>query len=1288
MFRYAITLILAGCMFAPAALAEDPVQIELNGVQWISAFQADDLHIQDGLMKFTSQGYDPYLETRDWRIDAGRYDAVRVRLAVTGGTDAQLFWAPWSERRSVTFTVIPDGRMHEYILPVGENSTWTGQIDGFRFDPVKQPAARIAIAEITPIEASAQPRLEVAWLGPDHLIISAGTLLPLSFYGINVGGGEVRYQPGAVSTGTIVAHEPHRPAAAATLAAGEAGPAHGFSLEAGREGDGELTLAAGTDATRQIDVTVVSARAADYESAGGTSIDFRPVGDSRWVAPGPAPRPIDIAGGRGIALDVSGRRTIHLGGRFGRAEAIRVLAGATGDMTALAHFTEDTGRRVGVAFAVGETDGVIAIPTPGMAGPVTLDQIDLYGDGELRIGSLTVVHGGASPQVVLQGDRFYRNERPWVEGYVVEQGSTLTIRTEPSSDRPVRYELSPVQLGAGLGRESSLPSVTGQASGDSEVAIDIAEPLAIGAYTLRVTGGGLAEPFEARLMIVASRERLAALQHPQAGALYGRPRGSASRSIPEFTDYPGQGVEPARNATLTLYETDLSPAWLVHSRAPELRLFADLNELGLGQATRVAVPTAAGVRVLAAEGEIDQTMSESWLLVWFAGSPGWNLWDVPHLVVLQHRPREIRFDGDGLALQFADQAGYVATLPLYGFYRPPQQGELFLSTHGLPERGVETWTWADGLPESVIRRCTWWSRALKRYPVNCHEDFNVDPGEGTITVRDRFEYIDIADDWRTEPLTVAPLSPTLAFTQLTPGFPVTINAEVADPDLMTPYGPYMVVQGADEYSYTATGLLDFINEAEIQGPVESDHPAVEFALRTARDVMDGRFRAGPEDMVEFDRKLFVWAQLAEHVFAKGLAYADDRTTALATGAMANYYNTFFFGTGDQPADGDRGWWRPDLRNQSEPLRRWYRENTICIDGPGIHGGLFGDSGKISASGAYNLWSYAHYAGDHGLVRRRWDFIRRMNTNAVNMDFKAMGRHSNAESGEHMPPVLAYARLAYLAGDMDAYYFGAYCFLREALMMYVKQRPVGGEYFRMRQPYVVGGRPMPFWALPNHVLGEAAGWIVDAPGFTPIAGVWRGSEVQTNNRWVRFSSEDAARLWREHLRDQAEEELTAMRTGEFRNHSQPVEEKVSFTASMLRLHSYLLDPDVEQLIEWFPPARWQWTLDNNGSLMMALAVIRTAQDRQYQRLIPRDTPASGFVTGLARQPVTAGWRGLLLFRWNEDHWPRARWFMRGGPSLGGDSRHFSFGRIVPGQADRPGEIESRQINWTTRVTAFR
>ena len=148
-------------------------------------------------------------------------------------------------------------------------------------------------------------------------------------------------------------------------------------------------------------------------------------------------------------------------------------------------------------------------------------------------------------------------------------------------------------------------------------------------------------------------------------------------------------------------------------------------------------------------------------------------------------------------------------------------------------------------------------------------------------------------------------------------------------------------------------------------------------------------------------------------------------------------------------------------------------------------------------------------------------------------------------------------------------------------------------------------------MPTHTIGEAAGWMLDAQGYEPV----NPGEVQAANRWVRFSSEDCARLYREHLKGQAMEEVQAMMKGNLKLHSQPVSEQTSFAASILRLSSYLLDTPANKLLADFPPSTWEWKTSDNGTLSMSLAVIRTSFPRQYNQLIPKDVPASGFVTGL-------------------------------------------------------------------------
>ena len=72
-------------------------------------------------------------------------------------------------------------------------------------------------------------------------------------------------------------------------------------------------------------------------------------------------------------------------------------------------------------------------------------------------------------------------------------------------------------------------------------------------------------------------------------------------------------------------------------------------------------------------------------------------------------------------------------------------------------------------------------------------------------------------------------------------------------------------------------------------------------------------------MVEFDTKLFVWAQLAEWCFPKTLAYSDPLTQAKFKGAYLNYYNTYFFGSLEEQKAGVRGWWSPDFAKKNDIL---------------------------------------------------------------------------------------------------------------------------------------------------------------------------------------------------------------------------------------------------------------------------------------------------------------------------------------------------------------------------------
>ncbi len=1280
-----ITTVLMLITLISPVLAKQPPKptVKLGNWTWQASYQTSDMRLEDGMIKASTFGGDPQIMARNVNIDATKVKALAIRMAITGGKTAQLFFAPWSEKRSVKFEIIPDGKMRTYIVAVGDNAEWKGTIKALRFDPCAVASVKFEIASFRPAKTAKPATL--SYDGPDRIIMINRASMSLRAGIVNIGGIELKkVSIIASASGSVDMAEQETQKAVDLLPGKGTKPTTVVKIIAKKPGKGTITLSiigAGGE-SKPIDVTVIPVQPVSPTSGTAITTFDTTEGNSEWVSPIVEARPCSDGGDKGAEFDVDNKTDIYLGQKFDTLSAIHLTASGSGDVSAIIRFSDKNNKRLAAVWKLPAKPQTIAISPLNCPGPVTLKKITLVGKGSAQLFNLA----SARPvRVAMQGKGFFRNENSQAGNYINELGKKLTIKLAGGENSPLLVSLRRIQLGDSAPSSDANTTVLNKA-GLGQVALQPSGTDMIGVYDLTVKSPSLEKPYTTRLYLIASDEMLKALHQQSSPAVYGSPAKQSQKKIKPF-DFGIKPIKLGPDDAMLLYETDLSPAWLLDIDAKKITLFQDQLPVGLGQPSYIAISTKSGIKVFGPGQRVTGEMNENWILAWHAGAKGWKLWDVPILTVLQHKPTSITRTDDGLELAFDRKCDYLAYMPLYGFYRPPQKGKEILTKQGLPERGIQTWLWSKQLPKDVADKVRWWSQALRKYPIDCDEQFNVDPQAGTITVRQQFKYIDIQDDWKTKPITIAPVSPTLAFTQLTNGFPLKFNAPVTDLDCLTPYGPYMCIEGTDRLSYTVKDLLDYVNEAEIQGKPETSNPGVAKALRLAKETLDIRFKAGPDFLVEFDRASFVWAQLEEHGYPKGLAYADRRTAAKLKAAFVNYYNTFFFGTVQSPADGARGWWRPNIQKKPPNVRDWYQKNTLCIDGPGIHGGLFGDSGKISASAAYNVWSYCHYTGDRNLAKQRWDFLRLCNTNAINMDWKAMGRNSNAESGEHMPPVLAYARLAYLAGDMDSYYFGAYCFMREALMMYAKQRQVGGEYFRLRQPYMTGRTAMPMWALPNHVLGEAAGWIIDAKGYTPSNAGWGGSTIQTYNRWVRFSSEDCARLWREHLRDQTIEELDALRTNKLITSSKPTSERVSFAASMIRLQSYLLDEPADKLLELYPPDSWDWKPDRMGTLMMSLAVIRAAQPRQYVRLIPRDTPASGFVTGLTRIPVTVGWRGLVCFRWNEKNvWPRVRWWKRGGKDLGLEIPHFTFGRITP-DGELPSTIDLRQINWVTRVTVF-
>lgn len=760
---------------------------------------------------------------------------------------------------------------------------------------------------------------------------------------------------------------------------------------------------------------------------------------------------------------------------------------------------------------------------------------------------------------------------------------------------------------------------------------------------------------------------------PREG-LYGPPKGVASSAIPRARMVGEQPVAAWTNAPFWFLETELSPATLYHSTTKHFSCFTGMKEAGLGAPTFAVFNGAEGPRPVKAGSPMDPSaMQECWVMVWFAGAPGWTNWDSPWIVCLQHQPSSMKLNEDGLHFEFPSQAGYVALMPLYGYAKPPQAGREIFSQPGPKEKHLKTWEWQNRIPKEVFHRVRYWAAALREFPVHCEESFSVDRSRDAVTIRSKFSWISIDDDWHTKHLKLAPISPPLAHAWKEK-FPVTFSRKVLDMDLFTPYGPYAGVQDVDEFDATLP-VLKYVNETEappsasaIQALLASTatNQVARAALERLRRTAAAKFRQA--DRYEYDHgglKNFCWAIQGDQWYAKALPYMDEATRSTAMASLRNYFHRDVLVTN---------------RFVQREFPKGSGQGYSILEGPGIGSwNVLGDAGKFSANLLETLWAYAHFTGDWDLIRDRWPLVKSLFTTPAEARWATFGRETIAELGDEAAPCMAFARMAYNVGDMDAYHYGCQMFARELVHHWLKQR--GAAYFRERQPWH-SMEAMDEEVYLTNLWGDTAGWQIDGPRYPAKTG-----ERQYQNRWVRFKDADVGRFYRDHLRGEVEHELAllqsrwdARRRWSNDSHIMP---------SLVQLRSLLLNESPEALARVALPE--QFSGPPSGVIASCVAVLRTSFPLRHERLIPGGE-ASPFVIGLERLPARPG-RHLTQSLRSErrergdgnatPHWPEITWWGWKSPA----KDRWSFGKVTPVVEGEPMRPVLAPLNWTAQVTAF-
>jgi hypothetical protein len=573
-----------------------------------------------------------------------------------------------------------------------------------------------------------------------------------------------------------------------------------------------------------------------------------------------------------------------------------------------------------------------------------------------------------------------------------------------------------------------------------------------------------------------------------------------SRSVRVDKPY-SLNVNNEGSASMTVLSTQLCPAWLFHTGAKNLHLFGDLQNYGEGAPTFAEIATSGGTKVISAGAVLDKSfltsMAQPWIIVWFHGARGWDKWDTPYFVMLQHRPQSLKLNTEGLHLIFQKEAGAFAVMPLYGYAKLPQTSSQigFAFPKNWSATDLQPWKWKSAIPTSVVDRANWWSRVLCRFPYNVHETYTIDHAKGSVNVQDVFDYVSFTTDWHTKPLAFAPLSPTLACAKVG-GYPLQVSGNLKDAQYATLFGPYTGIVGGNSIKYRVNIGNYWMKTADpnLTIPSDTNSPARKEQAGLLNQANQSS-QTVDEQTWDYKDENFVW-------------YAQNQS---------NRYPGYLTGYTSMPLRLDRKSWMQNLTLYTllDPSRYGMDERgqgltRRYIDGPGIGNwgsSDWGDSGKLGADMILDAWAYAYYSGDYQTIADKWDIITSLNVTPATMSWLGVGRESIAEMGDEAPPQLALARLAYAVGDRQTYAAAVYWYSRELALHSVKDS--GFTLWRSQFGPWHHGMNLPTETGTN-LWGTNAAW---------VGGGFHTSEPGENqwvNFYVRFDDMDTLRFHRDHL----------------------------------------------------------------------------------------------------------------------------------------------------------------------------
>jgi hypothetical protein len=130
------------CQLAPPEARRIVFEFDTDDGGWRPTHDLTAFAIADGMLRTRATGGDPYTVRDNCRIAADTIARIHVRMAVSAGTGAQLFWTTadspaMAEDKSVRIGIQGDGELRDCYFEVGKHAMWRGKtITGIRLDPM------------------------------------------------------------------------------------------------------------------------------------------------------------------------------------------------------------------------------------------------------------------------------------------------------------------------------------------------------------------------------------------------------------------------------------------------------------------------------------------------------------------------------------------------------------------------------------------------------------------------------------------------------------------------------------------------------------------------------------------------------------------------------------------------------------------------------------------------------------------------------------------------------------------------------------------------------------------------------------------------------------------------------------------------------------------------------------------------------------------------------------------------------------------------------------------------